>query len=268
VTDRRIAEHYTVADLGERILAALAATGKDVNALSVDDLAPVDAFHIRGRAATEELAAWAALGPDHEVLDVGSGIGGTSRYLAASAGCRVTGVDLTAAYCRVAEMLSARVGLAERTAFHEASALALPFPDASFDVAWTEHVQMNIADKTGFYGEIHRVLRPGGRLVFHDILAGPADGLDLPVPWATAPAMSHLVAPDDLRALLESRGFEIERWVDVTEASIAFFREPRPSAPLGLHVLIGEDAASRLTNVRRNLEHDRLRVVQAMLIRS
>jgi SAM-dependent methyltransferase len=267
MTERAINDHYSVDDLGERIVAALAEAGANVDSLTIDDLAPVDAFHIRGRAATEELAEWAAVRADERVLDVGSGVGGAARYLAATCGCSVTGIDLTDAYCRAAEMLSTRAGLGERTTFQRASALDMPFPDDTFDVVWTEHVQMNIEDKDALYAEMRRVVAPGGRLVFHDILAGPTPGLHLPVPWATAAAMSHLIAPDDLRRLLERLGFEVVRWVDVTEPSIAFFREvaSRPPHPVGLHLLMGAEAPGRFANVLRNLEDDRLRVVQAVL---
>ena len=122
--------------------------------------------------ATEELATWAAVRPKHRLLDVGSGLGGTARYLTVSCGCDVVGVDLTEAYCRVAEELSRRVGLEEATRFQQGSALALPFDDAQFDIVWTEHVQMNVEDKSGFYGELARVVKSGGRLAFHDIFAG------------------------------------------------------------------------------------------------
>jgi SAM-dependent methyltransferase len=274
MTHREVSQHYTVENLEVRILAALEAAGKDLDALTVDDLAPVDEFHIRGRAATEQLREWADVGPGHVLLDVGCGLGGTSRYLAVTAGCEVIGLDLVEEYCRVAERLSARVGLADRTTFRQGSALALPFADGHFDVVWTEHVQMNIADKAGFYRELHRVLKPGGQLAFHDILAGPAEGsLHFPVPWAGEASISHLIAESDLGDLLEQLGLDRVRWADTTEESASFFRtlfgrvrsDGWPA--LGMHLLMGDDAAIKLANVRRNLEEGRLRVVQAVMKR-
>ena len=273
-TDSNVADHYTVIDLGEQILAALKAAGKDLDALTVEDLAPVDEFHIRGRMATEELAGLAKIESGHRLLDVGCGLGGTSRYLAVGTGCRVVGLDLTEEYCRVAEMLSERVGLRHQTAFRQGSALALPFEDGDFDVVWTEHVQMNIQDKATFYGELARVLKPGGRLVFHDILAGEERGaLHFPVPWAADSSINHLISVPDLRSLLRGLGFVEMQWEDKSEVSRRFFHEMLQGVstegwmPLGLHLLMGEDAAAKFANVLRNLEEGRLRVVQAVMRR-
>jgi MPBQ/MSBQ methyltransferase len=269
-----VSEHYTIPDLGNRILAALKAAGKDLDALSVDDLAPIDEFHIRGRPATEELVQWAEIQPGHVLLDVGCGLGGTSRYLAASVGCDVVGLDLTEEYCRVAEMLSARVGLADRIVFRQGSALALPFGDRHFDVVWTEHVQMNVADKAGFYSEIARVLKPGGQLAFHDIFAGANDGLRFPVPWAADASINHLIGVKDLQALMSDLGLASVRWEDKSDESVAFFRSVLDRVrtqgwmPLGLHLLMGDDAADKFANVLRNLEADRVRVVQAVMKRA
>lgn len=269
-----ISGHYTVEGLGSRILSVLQAAGKDLDALSVDDLAPVDEFHIRGRAATEELVKWAQVQPGHSLLDVGCGVGGTSRYLAANVGCHVVGVDLTEEYCRVATMLSERVGLADRTEFRQGSALELPFADGDFDVAWTEHVQMNVADKAGFYGEIARVLKPGGQFAFHDIFAGGQDGIHFPVPWAADASISHLIGITDSEALLSGCGFTPVRWEDKTQESVAFFRSVMERvrtegwSPLGLHLLMGESAEDKFSNVLRNLEEERIRVVQAVMKRA
>ena len=263
-----ISGHYSVGDLGDRILAALEAAGKDPDALTIDDLAPVDQFHIRGRAATEELAAWSGVEPGHTLLDVGCGIGGTSRYLAQLAGCNAVGVDLTEEYCRVAEMLSARVGLAERTTFRHGSALDLPFGDSHFDIVWTEHVQMNIADKARFYAEAARVLKPGGRFAFHDVFAGEG-ALHFPVPWASHEGISHLATIDELEAHLRSAGLTAIRWEEKTDASTKFFETAlaRGPAPVGLHLLMGEDARTKFENVLRNLREGRVRVVQAVMQR-
>lgn len=268
-----VSTHYTVPGLGDRILAQLASAGHDLDALTIADLAGVDAFHIRGRAATEELAAWAEIQPGSTVLDVGSGIGGTSRYLAATTGCSVVGVDLTAEFCRVAEMLSARVGLSDRTSFREGDATALPVDDGAFDVVWTEHAQMNIADKPRFYGELARALRPGGRLAFHDIFAGPGGGLHFPVPWAGDASISHLVTVGGLRKLLDNAGFEVVRWEDKTAASLAFFDatlerlQAEGPRPVGLHLIMGVDALDKFKNLHRNLQEGHVQVIQAVLTR-
>jgi ubiquinone/menaquinone biosynthesis C-methylase UbiE len=271
VTQGEVSRHYTVSDLGDVILGALEKAGKDVDNLTVDDLAPVDQFHIRGRMATEELASWAALAPGQRLLDVGCGIGGTGRYLAANFGCDVVGVDLTEEYCRVGDMLSARVGLSDKTTFRQASALELPFDDASFDVVWTEHVQMNIEDKATFYAEIARVLKPDGQFAFHDVFGGRGGDVHFPVPWAEVPAISHLVAVEKLPDVLNAAGFVPAQWEDKTEPSTRFFegvlQRVRDDGwmPLGLHLLMGDRAEEKFANMHRNLEEGRVTVVQAVL---
>lgn len=263
-----VARHYGVGDLEARLFAALTAAGADVDSLTVEDLEPVDAFHIRGREATRELASLLRLDEGLNVLDAGCGIGGTSRYLADRYGCRVTGVDLTAEYVTVAEDLTRRVGLADRVDFRRGSVLELPFDDGSFDVVWTEHVQMNIADKDGFYAELYRVLAPGGKLAFHDVFAGPEPDLYFPVPWATEPSISHLIPIEELRAVLGRAGFSQLHWEDKTGASTAFFREAlqRAPGPLGLHLIV-DDPKNKFENLLRNLEGGRVCVVQAVMRR-
>src|SRR5512137_1662781 len=199
-----IQKHYTRSDLGDVILAALENAGKDVNRLVPEDLEPIDQFHIRGRTATLELARAAGLDSAKYVLDVGSGVGGTSRCLAKQFGCRVTGIDLTEEYCRAAALLTAKTGLADLVDFRQGDATHLPFDEASFDVVWTEHVAMNIQDKPRLYREMYRVLKPGGLLAVYDVLAGPIGPVLFPVPWARTPDTSFLVRPDELRKLLEA----------------------------------------------------------------
>ena len=263
--------HYTRGDLGQSILTALKRMGKDLDALKPEDLAPVDEFHIRGREATLELAAVCHLNSGQRVLDVGCGLGGSARYLAATFGCRVTGLDLTKAYVETAAMLSERVGLAEKVEFHQGSALDMPFADGAFDLVWTEHAQMNIADKRRLYGEIFRVLKPGGRFVFHDILQGTGGEPHFPTPWAMVPCYSALIAPGDLRALLESLGYSVQAWQDKTaagrewsQARVAVLREKGPPL-LGVHTLLGADAMRILENNLRNLQENRIALVQAVL---
>jgi len=258
--------HYSSSDLGERILAALEASGADLERLTVESLAPLDAFHIRGREATAELAQMARIAEGDVVLDAGCGIGGASRYLGATFGCHVVGVDLTQEYIDVAAMLSARSVLRCAIEFRRGSVLDLPFDDDHFDVVWTEHAQMNIADKAGFYGELFRVLKPGGKLAFHDVFAGPDGGLHFPVPWAPDASISHLIPIEELRGVLGTAGFSQLVWEDKTAASTAFFEGvvARPPGAAGLHVIM-RDAATKIPNVLRNLKEGRVCVVQAVM---
>ncbi|MDA1316281.1 MAG: methyltransferase domain-containing protein [Acidobacteria bacterium] len=266
-----VAGHYGLPDLLSTILNALEAQGKSLDNLTADDLAAIDEFHIRGREATVELAEMSEVRNNSKVLDVGSGLGGSTRFLAAEFGCRIVGVDITPEYCETAQALSKLVGLEQLTEFHCASALEMPFEDATFDLAWTQHVQMNIADKPGFYREIARVLRPGGRFAFHDILAGPGGPPHFPVHWAGVPEMSFLIAPHDLLALLERSGFRVLTWRDTTAISREWFlaalqrRQESGAPPLGLHLLLGDTAADKFANVGRNLSEDRITVFQGVL---
>lgn len=263
-----IQTHYTRTDLGEIILSALERAGKDVNHLTTEDLAPIDEFHIRGRAATLELAQAAGLDSTKCVLDVGSGVGGTSRCLAQQFGCHVTGIDLTEEYCRSAAMLSSRIGLAHLTKFRQGDATQLSFPDQTFDVVWTEHVAMNIPDKTQLYQEMYRVLKPGGTLAIYDVLAGPSGPVLFPVPWARTPDTSFLVQPDELRKLLEETGFTITDWSDTTERARTWFvslaekiqKEGLPS--IGFHILMGADFKVMAQNQGRNLQEGRIVLAQ------
>jgi ubiquinone/menaquinone biosynthesis C-methylase UbiE len=231
----------------------------------------VDQFHIRGREATQELAGITGVESGIEALDVGCGIGGSSRYLAEAFGCYVTGLDVTNEYCRVASMLSERVGLDESTEFRCANALDMPFPEESFGLVWTEHAQMNIQDKDGLYAEIARVLKRGGKFAFHDIFAGPGGPPHFPVPWASEPSMSFLMDPEELRLVLRSMELEARHWEDVTEESLRWFEAALNQVrkdgwpPLSLQLLTGEDTTVKFENVVRNLEAQRLVVVQAVL---
>jgi ubiquinone/menaquinone biosynthesis C-methylase UbiE len=272
--DDTIAEHYTMQDLAEAIFTGLKQAGKDLNNLKQEDLAPVDEFHIRGREATVELAQQLGLNASKHILDVGSGVGGASRYLASAYGCRVTGLDLTEAYCHVARLLADRVGLGQLIAYRQGSALDMPFENASFDIVWTQHTAMNIADKARLYAESWRVLKPGGLLAIYDIVAGEGEPLIFPVPWAREPSISFLVTSDELRKLLGQAGFQVVRWRDTSEEGRSWFREVAEKVqkvggtpPLGFHILLGPDFKTMAINQVRNLNENRIGLIEAVVQR-
>ena len=267
----RVESHYSRGDLETTLLRALESAGLDPDNLHPDDLAPVDEFHIRGSEATREMIDLAGFGAKDDVLDAGCGIGGPSRQLLLNCGCRVTGLDLTREYCELARKLAERLGLGDRVAYHQGDAQSMPFAENAFDGVWTQHMAMNVADKGSLYDEIRRVLRPGGRLAMYEIVAGPGGDVHFPVPWARSPEISHLTTAEDLEGELQARGFQPRHWNDATEPAAAFFSamlervEETGPPPLGLHILLGPDMKAMGANMLRNLEEDRIRVLQVVM---
>lgn len=275
-SNEEMLRHYEQRGLLQRIVAGLKTLGKDLDSLTHEDLAPADEFHSNGRSATRSLAEFAQIPTGSRVLDVGSGLGGPARYLAATYGCDVTGIDLTPEFCAVANELSRLTGLADRTRFQIGDALELPFPQAHFDVVWTMQMQMNIQDKRRLYAGFARVLKPGGRFVCQDICAGNGDPLDLPVPWATRPEQSHLVDPDTLRSLVRDAGLREQSWRDTTREIVAARKAQQAKAqasgaggssafsPLGMHLVMGDHAAIKMGNSARNTDAGRIVFIQGM----
>jgi ubiquinone/menaquinone biosynthesis C-methylase UbiE len=261
---------YGQDDLRSKILTALQKAGKDVERLTREDLSTFDEFHIGGIAETRRLASLAGLREGMRVLDVGSGLGGPARTLAAEFGCRVTGLDLTEAFCIAAEGLTRRVGLGDKIEFRRGNALDMPFEDSAFDVVWTQFAGMNIADKERLYAEVRRVLRPGGVFAFHEVMRGATDELHYPVFWANEPSISFLRPPEDIRRILASKGFQEKAWNDLSHQSVEWFRAMVERAakegppPLGFQVFIADSVPVKAQNLVRNLEEGRVTVIQGV----
>lgn len=269
--EQQVARHYGAADLERNVLAALKAAGKDIDRLTIDDLSALDEFHLGWRAQTAGLTDRLGLKPDEHLLDIGCGIGGPARYCAAHHGCRVTGLDLTPAFIAVAKTLTERCGLADRAAFHEGSALAMPFADATFDAALLIHVGMNIADKAALFAQARRVLKTGGRFAVYDVMLMGTAPLTYPMPWSEHPETSFVASPAQYRDWLAGAGFQLEaernqraEVLQQVEAMRARSAEEGPPL-LGLHVIMGPQAKERLKNVLGALEQGLIAPIEMML---
>jgi sarcosine/dimethylglycine N-methyltransferase len=258
--------HYRATGLTERLKTALTVLGPDGGLLTPQQLATLDHFHTSGLAATAELAKLAGITADMSVLDVGSGVGGPARFLAATYGCRVTGLDLSETFVDAARYLTERTGQTGQVSFETGSALELPFDGGRFDVVLLQHVAMNISDRARLYCEIRRVLKSGGRFATFDVVSISGEP-QYPLPWARTPATSYLLTAAATREVIEPAGFRTLVWQDDTEAAKAWFAQLRASGPPpspNLGVVMGPDFAQLAANLGGSLMAGRLGILTAV----
>ena len=267
---KTIADHWGRGDVYGRIEAALREAGKPLEGLTVEDLAPVDHFHARGVKATVELADRLPIRANDRIADIGCGLGGPARYLAQRFGCEVSGVDITEPFVEAANKLSALVGLEARVKIVHGDGQHLPFADASFDGAITQHVTMNVADRARFFAEAHRVLKPGAFFALTEHGLGPAGEPHYPLPWSADGSGAYLVTPSRTRELLEEAGFIGIIIEDTGDKYVSGYKaviertERGELPPLGTHLLLGETALEKTRNAARNIEEGRTHPIQVI----
>ena len=264
-----VATHYGHGTLLGAILDGVQQLGKSPDTVTVEDLGPVDEFHIGGRVATKDFLDQLDIAADDHVLDIGCGLGGASRFATQQYGCRVTGIDLTHEYVKTGEVLCSWVGLDNRITLEHGDATATPYSDGVLAKSYLMHVGMNIANKKVLASELYRILRPGGRLGIYDVMRVGNGDLRFPVPWATVPEENNVAPPDEYRAALEAAGLRVIAERNRSAFALEFFSQLKARAgsagsppPLGLHILMGDTAAEKIRNMIENVSQNRVAPVE------
>ncbi len=271
----KISTHYAHGNLLAAIKAGLKAQGVKAKNASVEDLGPVDEFHIGGRIASAHFLDLLDIKPSQTILDVGCGLGGSARFAAKAYGAKLVGLDLTPEYVETGRVLCDWVGLSDRIELHQGSALALPFEAACFDAAFMMHVGMNIHDKLALIAEVSRVLKPRAKFGIYDIMKTNEEELVYPVPWATTSETSWLARPEDYRAALEGTGFIVAEENNRRAFAMEFFKNMKAARdaadgppPLGLHVLMQQSSAEKIPNMVTNLAANRISPIEMIAVKS
>jgi SAM-dependent methyltransferase len=272
--DKAVEENYSHGDLLEAIQAAVTRLGKSVDNITIEDLAPVDEFHIGGRLATESFLDQLEFSGQHHVLDVGCGLGGASRFVADRYKSRITGIDLTEEYIETGTALCSWVKLDRQITLQQGSALSMPFPDEVFDGGYMMHVGMNIEDKARLFTEIYRVLRPGSYFGVYDVMRQKDGELTYPVPWATDSSTSALATPGTYSRALADAGFKVSSENNRRDFALDFFMQLRARTeasggppPLGLHTLMQESTTEKVQNMINNIAENYVAPVELIAIK-
>lgn len=265
-----VSDHWATGDVFGRILEAIKAAGLSPDAVTVEQLAPVDHLHARGFPATKELADALPVKAGDRLVDIGCGVGGPARYMAQRFGCEVDGVDITPAFVEAANRLTEMVGLQDRVRIVLGDGQSLPFDDDSFDGGYAQHVTMNVPDRKAFFAEAFRVLKPGAFFALTEHGLGPKGSPIHPVPWSDDGTGAFLAPPAETAALLEGAGFTDIELTDTGEKYVKGYRRALDLAergelpPFGHHILLGGTALEKMGNAARNIDEGRTHPIQVI----
>ena len=263
--NHNIENHYLKEGLYEDIISRLKQQGVNLEQVKRSDISSVDEFHVRGSEVSKELATKIKL-RDVTVLDVGCGLGGPCRMLADEYDCQTTGIDLSHEYIRTAKKLSKLVKLDAQTTFVQGDATSLPFENNSFDVVWTQHVQMNIPNKAALYSEISRVLKPGGNFIYYDIFKKNEGEINYPMPWASSEDLSFLFKEKQMHDILTQYGLKQKHSTDETIPGIEYknslLNKIKKFGPptMGLNVLMGASTKDKIVNAFAHFKSGELEI--------
>ena len=242
---------------------------------NAEDFSGIDQLHLGGVPATLELLRLLHNqdkdGSDLNGLDIGCGLGGTSRLLADMRSCKMVGLDLNPQYIEAASLLNQNIQPQPKCQFVVGNSLNLPFPRHTFNFVVSQHASMNIEQKETLLKGLYSVLKPQGTLLIHEIMLQPKaaeSDVIYPTPWAHNKSQSHLCHWPTFNDLSLSMGFKIDYFEDNTEAALAWIRQTRGQKlkpPFTPSLALGPNAAVMSSNILDNIEAGYLQVVCARL---
>ncbi len=238
----KIRHHWVNRDSYKDLLATLERGGSSLIGLDIDRLSSRDQMHAGLLDATKTFVEWIDLKPGSSVLDLGSGLGGSARFLASACSVAVTAVELCPELNEAANRITRQLDLEDKID-HLCMDITAPcdLKTDGFDLVWIQHVDMQVANKPELYARAAEHLAKRGRVVWHDWLAGSGGPVIWPLFWSADGEISFLADREEFTDLLKSAGLEITRLEPIPDLTSSWFEKSRA----GLSRVISKMKSSR-----------------------
>lgn len=231
-------------------------------------LAAIDQLHTGGIKASEQLVSLLKdSGQKPKILDIGCGLGGLLRLISTEMDCELIGVDITHNFNVADHQLNKLCSLDSRLT--TADAQSLPFTNQCFDFVIFQHSLVNIPNLNQALAEAKRVLKPDGKVLFHELISGSnIQKVLFPVPWALCKEESKLLTKEEISSSLHAQGLHINRETNLTDKTLAWFtkqhnkRVETNETGLNPSLVLGNQFKLMAKNVYSNLASGAIEVIQ------
>ncbi|MBT8339491.1 MAG: methyltransferase domain-containing protein [Desulfatitalea sp.] len=214
-----------------------------------------DSIFIASRRTVERIASHLTLGPDHRVIDLGSGYGGAARYLAKTFGCHVTALNLSEVENQRNREMNKIQGIDHLIDVIDGSFEDAPLPDSTFDVVWSQDALLHSGDRKTVIEEVARLLKPGGSFIFTDPMMADDCPKQVLKPICDRIHLDSLGSPSFYRETTRRYGLEEVGFDEHTGQLTTHYKRILQETLRQEQILSGVVSQTYIDNMKVGLEH-------------